>query len=462
MAKNSTSSQRHVAVLAFPFASHAGLLLGLIKRLAKAAPNVSFSFFSTAKSNSSLFSSTKRDDDNGENSNNIKAYDVPDGVPDGYVFGGRPTEDIDLFLKVAPENFKTALEAAERDVGKRVGCIVADAFLWFSGEIAEENGVCWVPVWTSAAGSLSVHFYTELIRQTVGTVDDMAGREDELVKFIPGFSEVRLGDLPSGIVSGNLESPFSIMLYKMGQILPRANALPINSFEELDPPINEDLKSKFKNVLNVGPSNLTSPPPLANTSDVHGCIPWLDRQKPGSVVYIGFGTVATPPPHELNALAEALETSNTPFLWSLKDSFISSLPGGFLERTSEVGKIVPWAPQVQVLAHASVGVFINHSGWNSVLESIAAGVPIICRPFFGDHQLNSWMVEKVYQIGLRIEGGSFTKDATMRALELVLSSEKGKRLKEQILIYKELALKAVGPNGSSTKNLEILVELITK
>lgn len=290
----------------------------------------------------------------------------------------------------------------------------------------------------------------------------IAGREDELVKFIPGFSEVRLGDLPSGVVGGDLESPFSIMLYKMGQILPRANVWTINSFEELEPPVNEDLKSKFKNVLNVGPSNLTSPPPLANISDVHGCIPWLDKQKPGSVVYIGFGTVATPPPHELKALAEALEASNTPFLWSLKGNFKSHLPDGFLERANVIGKIVPWAPQVQVLAHHSIGAFVNHSGWISVLESIAAGVPIICRPFFGDHQLNSWMVEKIWKIGVRIEGGSFTKDATTLALELVLSSEKGKKLKEQILTYKELALEAVGPNGNSTKNFEILIEMITK
>ncbi|XP_027073083.2 kaempferol 3-O-beta-D-galactosyltransferase-like [Coffea arabica] len=456
MTNISSSSQKHVAVLAFPFATHAGLLLGLISRLAKAAPNVTFSFLSTAKSNASLFSSSSNIGDD-----NVKAYDVPNGVPDGYVFAGRPMEDIDLFLKVAPENFRRAMEAAERDTRRRVSCVVADAFLWFSSEIAEKKGVSWVPVWTSAAGSLSIHFYTELMRQTLGTGDGIAGREDELVKFIPGFSEVRLGDLPSGVVCGDMESPFSVMLYKMGQTLPRANALPINSFEELDPPVIEDLKSKFKNVLNVGPFNLTSPPPLANISDVHGCIPWLDKQKLGSVVYIGFGTMATPPAHELKALAEALEASNTPFLWSLKDNFKSNLPDGFLERTNVIGKIVPWAPQVQVLAHHSIGAFVNHSGWNSVLESISAGVPIICRPFFGDHQLNSWMVEKIWKIGVRIEGGSFTKDATALALELVLSSAKGKKLKEHILTYKELALKAVGPNGRSTKNFEILVEMIT-
>lgn len=446
--------EKHVAVLAFPFATHPGLLLGLLRRLAKAAPGVTFSFFNTAKSNASLFSVGLM-----SGFENIGAFDVPDGVPEGYVFLGKPQEDIDLFLEVAEENFKKGVKEAEKVIGMRVSCVMADAFLWFSAEISSELGVPWIPVWTSGADALSVHVYTELIRQTVGLIHD--GREDDILRFVPGFSELRLGDLPTGVVFGKLESPFSVMLYKMGQTLHRADALPMNSFEELDPPIVEDLRSKFKNVLNVGPFNLTSPPPTANLPDTYDCIPWLDKRGKRTVAYIGFGTVATPPPDELKALAEALEATNTPFIWSLKDNMKPHLPDGFLERTSEMGKIVAWAPQVQILGHESVGVFLNHCGWNSVMESITAGVPIIVRPFFGDHQLNTWMVEKVWKIGVRIEGGCFTKDSTVRALDLVLKQEQGKKLKDQIVFYEKLAFQAVEPNGSSTMNFESLVQIIS-
>uniref|UniRef100_A0A5B7A6L9 Glycosyltransferase n=1 Tax=Davidia involucrata TaxID=16924 RepID=A0A5B7A6L9_DAVIN len=451
MSTINSSPERHVAAFAFPFSSHAGLLLGLVRRLAAAAPDVSFSFFSTPESNRSLFSVATPD--------NIKAYDVPNGVPEGHVFSGKPQEDINLFLKVAPENFKRGVEVAEADTGRRISCLMADAFLWFSGDLAHDMHVPWVPLWTSGACSLSVHVYTDLIRQTIG-IRDIAGRENEILKFIPGFSALRLGDLPSGVLFGNLESPFSIMLHKMGQALPRATAVPINSFQGLDPAITKDLKSKFRYFLNVGPVNLTSPPPSSNL-DEHGCIPWLDKHKATSVAYIGFGTVATPPPHELVALAEALETSGTPFIWSLKDNLKHHLPEGFLERTNGNGKIVPWAPQIQVLAHASTGVFITHCGWNSVLESIAAAVPMIGRPFFGDHQLNTWMVENVWGIGVRVEDGVFTKSGTLRAMKLIFSHEKGKKLKEQIQVVKELALKAVGPNGSSTEDFKTLLEVVT-
>ncbi|XP_059636915.1 anthocyanidin 3-O-galactosyltransferase F3GT1-like [Cornus florida] len=448
---NSSPKNQHVAVLAFPFSTHAGPLLGLVRRLADAAPDVTFSFFSTTKSNQPLFSVPTPD--------NIIAYDVSDGVPEGYVFSGKPQEEIELFLKVAPENFRRGVEAAEADTERRISSLLVDCFLWFAAEMAVEMRVPWLPLWTSGACSLSVHFYTDLIRQTVGTTD-VAGRENEILSFIPGFSAVRLGDLPSGVLFGNLESPFSIMLHKMGQALSRATAITINSFEDLDPTLIKDLKSKFPKFLNVGPFNLTSPPPRSNT-DEHGCLAWLDKQKAKSVAYIGFGTVATPSPKEIVALAEALEASGTPFIWSLRDNMTSHLPKGFLKRNSETGKVVPWAPQVQVLAHASTGVLITHCGWNSVLESIAAGVPMIGRPFFGDQPLNIWMVENEWQIGLRVEGGIFTKSGTMRALEVIFSNEEGKKLKERIGVYRDLALKAVGPNGSSTENFKTLLKVVT-
>lgn len=164
---------------------------------------------------------------------------------------------------------------------------------------------------------------------------------------------------------------------------------------------------------------------------------------------------------QIAALAEALEATGTPFLWSLKVNLQEFFPKGFVQRTSELGKIVSWAPQEQVLAHSSVGVHVTHCGSNSVFESIVAGVPLIGRPFFANQHLNAWMVESVWKIGVRLEGGVFTKSGTMSALELVLSHEKGKELREQIGKFKELILKAVGPEGSSTQNINTLLEVVT-
>ncbi|KAF5804735.1 putative UDP-glucuronosyl/UDP-glucosyltransferase, UDP-glycosyltransferase family [Helianthus annuus] len=444
---------RHVAVFAFPFASHPQLLLTLVQRLAAATPTVVFSFFSTERTNRGLFSERGCD--------NILRYDVSDGLPEGYVLPGKLHEDINYFLAVAEKEFKRGVQVAEKDVGMKINCLVVDAFLWFSADLAEELKVPWVALWTAGACSLSAHIYTDLIREKYAELKGSAGLNDEIVDLIPGFTSIRLGDLPSGVILGDLDSPFATMPHRMGRTLTKATAVLINSFQELDPGLTKNLSSMCNNFLNIGPFNLVSSP---SKQDEFSCITWLDNQKPGSVAYISFGTKFSPPPHELVALAEALEATKTPFLWSINKDSERHFPLGFLETTTAngLGKIVPWAPQVQVLEHVAIGVFVTHSGWNSVLESIGAGVPMICRPFIGDQPINTWMVERVWGIGVRIEGGNFTKLGTCHALEQVLSADaSSKGRKERIGALKDHAHKAVGPNGSSIQNFNTLVGVVT-
>lgn len=451
-----TAPERHVAVYAFPFTSHPSLILTLVRRLASASPTVVFSFFNTAKSNQTLFQ------DSG--CHNIRPYDVSDGSPEDYVSGGKQEEEVNMFLAVAEDEFRRCIKVAEADIGLKISCMVVDAFIWFAGDLAEEMNIPWVALWAAGACSLTAHFHTDLIRKRIAELKGAVGPEDEIVDLIPGFSTVRPGDLPSGILFGNLESPFSTMLHKMARTLTKATVVTLNSFKELDPDVTKDLSSKFNNFLNIGPFNLISKQKPPSKFDEFSCISWLDSQQPRSVAYISFGTVCRPPPHELVALAEALDETKTPFLWSINDDSKMHLPEGFLERRSAngTGKVVPWAPQVQVLEHFAIGVYVMHGGWNSVLESIGAGVPMICRPFFADNLLNSWMVEKVWGIGVRIQGGSFTKHGTRCALEQVLSLDgSSKRLKDRIETLKYLAHKAVGPYGSSDQDFKTLVDVIT-
>ncbi|KAL6958019.1 Hexosyltransferase [Sarracenia purpurea var. burkii] len=150
-----TDEERHVVVFAFPIASHPGNLLGLVRRLAAVVPAVTFSFCCTEKANGPLFSVPIPE-------KNINSYDVHD------VSSGISQEEVEWFLEVAEERFKAAMRAAEMETGKRISCILSDPFMWFSGDVAAEMGVPWVATWTMAASSLSLHFYADLIRKTVG------------------------------------------------------------------------------------------------------------------------------------------------------------------------------------------------------------------------------------------------------------------------------------------------------
>nr|DAD42525.1 TPA_asm: hypothetical protein HUJ06_000755 [Nelumbo nucifera] len=446
----------HIAVMAFPFGTHAAPLLNITRRLAAAAPEATFSFFGTAESNRSVFPSSG---DALLLLHNVKAYNISDAIPEGYHFTGRHQESIELFLEATPGNFKEGFERAVAETGKNITCVLSDAFLWFAADMADELGVPWVPFWTSTLSSLSTHFYTDLIRHRIGvSLNGIADREDEQLDFIPGMSKYRLWDLQEGILIGNLESPFNRMLHRMGQMLPRAAAVFINSFEELEPATMEDMKSKLKKCFTVGPFTILAPPPSG--PDETGCLAWLDRQKPRSVVYLGFGSVITPRPPELTVLAEGLEASGAPFLWSIGDNVKAQLPVGFIERTQDRGMLVSWAPQRRVLDHAAVAVFISHGGWNSVVESISSAVPLICRPFFGDQRLNARLVSGVWGIGVTIRGGVFTREGLMDALDLILSKDEGKKMREEGGTLRELARKAVGPEGSSTLYFNALLEIV--
>ncbi|XP_062109253.1 anthocyanidin 3-O-glucosyltransferase 7-like [Humulus lupulus] len=443
------AAHSHVAVVAFPFGTHVAPLLSIVRRLAAASsPETIFSFFSTAHSNNTIFT-TK------DTNVKVKPYDVWDGIPEGHTFTRGREEPIELFMKAAPQSLRLGMDKAVAETGKEVTCLVTDAFFWFGGDMARQMGVPWVPFWASGSHALSAHLNTDLIRHHYMSHQ---GSGNELLSFIPGMSQIKLQDLPEGVVFGDLKSYFPTMLHQMGLMLQSATAVLINSFEELDKAITDDLKSKFHKVLNVGPSNLLSPPPPPQ--DENSCLPWLDKQEATSVAYISFGSMAVPPKDELVAIAEALESSGVPFIWSLKDIAKANLPKGFLEKTKTHGKVVAWAPQMSILCHRSVGVFVSHCGWNSLFESVVGGVPMICRPFFGDHRLNGWLVEELWGIGIKIEGGVLTKHGMESCFDAVLSQEKGKKMREKVQVVKELVTKAVGAGGSSAENLKELLRVI--
>lgn len=167
MAEINDSQQLHIAALTFPFGTHAAPLLALLRLLATSLPPTTIlSFLSTEKSNTQIF--TNKVDPSGT----ITAYNVWDGIPEeaveGQVFRGNVQAGAEFFLKAVPGNFKKAMREAETESGVKISCILSDAFLWFSGDLAAEMGVPWVAFWTAGSCALSVHMYTDEIRNMLG------------------------------------------------------------------------------------------------------------------------------------------------------------------------------------------------------------------------------------------------------------------------------------------------------
>ncbi|KAJ3695723.1 hypothetical protein LUZ60_001100 [Juncus effusus] len=455
--ESTTLSPPHVAFAAFPFGTHAAPLFCLARALASLSPSSHFSFFSTNRSLVSLqrvFSSVP---------SNIQFITISDGLQDGAPDGIEA--QVGLFLKSFKQSLHEGLKAAELARCTKVNCVVSDAFLWRAGDLADELELKWVSVWTGGPQGLSAHLHADLIRETVGVGHEaVKSYGDKTLDFVPGLSHHRACDLQEGVIIGDLNSPFSNMLDRMAHRIPNSNAVVLNTIQDLDPTIDTAFTDKFVNYVPVGPFHLLGQSELNSEpcNDPHGCLQWLDQHPKSSVAYISFGTVMTPPPSEILELAKGLEVSCTPFLWSMNERAQSLLPPGFIDRSKESGKgkIVTWAPQSDVLGHNTVGLFVSHCGWNSVMESIVGGVPMVCRPFFADQMVNARAISHVWKFGVSLDGGVFTEEGVVRAFDVVLNGEDGRRMRVQARKLKGMAIAAIETNGTSMENLKKLLKIV--
>jgi UDP-N-acetylglucosamine:LPS N-acetylglucosamine transferase len=193
----------------------------------------------------------------------------------------------------------------------------------------------------------------------------------------------------------------------------------------------------------------------------HECLAWLDEQPEESVVFLCFGSAGSVNHSEeqLKEIAVGLERSSHRFLWVVRappgdnPDLHKLLPEGFLERTKGRGIVVKkWAPQVDVLHHKATGAFVTHCGWNSVLEGITAGVPMLCWPLYAEQKMNKVFMVEEAGIGVEVVGWQqeLVKAEEVEAkVRLVLESEEGENLRARVTAHKEAAAAAWKNGGSS-------------
>ncbi|CAJ1948892.1 unnamed protein product [Sphenostylis stenocarpa] len=184
---------------------------------------------------------------------------------------------------------------------------------------------------------------------------------------------------------------------------------------------------------------------------------------------------------QINELACGLELSNHKFLWVVRapnnadnSVYLSEqkwvdpvqfLPSGFLERTKEQGVFIPsWAPQIEVLRHSSVGGFLTHCGWNSTLESVVHGVPLITWPLFAEQRMNAVVLCEGLKVGVRprvSENGLVEREEIVEVIKYLMEGEEGRQMGKRMKELAVSATNALKEDGSSTKTLSELAQLWT-
>ncbi|KAK6136025.1 hypothetical protein DH2020_030235 [Rehmannia glutinosa] len=116
-----------------------------------------------------------------------------------------------------------------------------------------------------------------------------------------------------------------------------------------------------------------------------------------STIFASFGSEYFLSENEIEQIACGLELSEVNFVWALRFpigeniNIHEKLPLGFLERVGERGMVVEgWAPQRRILSHPSVGGFLSHCGWSSVMEGIYWASCVVAADEFGPGQMRGW------------------------------------------------------------------------
>ncbi|XP_055812020.1 UDP-glycosyltransferase 75C1-like [Solanum dulcamara] len=188
---------------------------------------------------------------------------------------------------------------------------------------------------------------------------------------------------------------------------------------------------------------------------------WLDSKAKGSVIYIAFGSYSEISSQLMEEIGQGLLKCGRPFLWVIRKGKNGEQLKEKLSCKDELekqGKIVSWCSQVEVLKHPSVGCFLTHCGWNSTLESIASGMPIVACPIWSDQVCNAKLIQDVWRNGIRVnegESGVVERDEFERCIEIAMGDgEEGEQLRKNAKKWKDLAKEAMKENGSSIVNLK--------
>ncbi|XP_048434273.1 7-deoxyloganetin glucosyltransferase-like [Pyrus x bretschneideri] len=409
---------------------------------------------------------------------------IQDGLSDS---DGDTTQDLTLLVDtIRKQNFLAPfhdlLNALNNDAittsnNPPVTCIVSDGFMSTSTiTAAEEIGVPIVLFYTIAASSfMGLLQCRALIENGLAPLKEESyltnGYLDKVIDWIPGMKDIRLKDLPTFIRTTN---PDDIMFNFMMELTDRvreASAVILHTFDALERDVLDALSSMLPLVYPIGPLQLhldQIPEHPLNIGyslwkEETECLQWLNTREPNSVVYVNFGSVIVTTSEQLVEFCWGLANSKLPFFWVIRPDLVNGesdiLPPEFVAETKERSLMASWCPQEQVLNHPSVGGFLTHSGWNSTIESLTAGVPMLCWPFFFDQQMDCRYSCNEWGIGMEISN-DVKRDEVEKLVRELMDGEKGKKMKNRVVEWKEHAEEATSPHGSSSKNLDNLVNQV--
>ncbi|KAJ1278265.1 hypothetical protein BS78_04G066600 [Paspalum vaginatum] len=455
------STPPHLLMICFPGQGHVNPMLRLAKRIAAKGLLVTFSSLSTLGEKLAASSGVSAGGDGvAVGRGRVRFEFMDDGAP-----AGPELDDLMRHLATVGPRAFAALLARQAGAGRPVACVVVNPFMPWAMDVAAAAGVPSAVLWVQSCAVFSLYHHS------VHGLVEFPREDDPGARFqLPGLPPMSVADVPSFLLPSN---PFKLLadtIVAQFRAMGRAEWVLVNSFAELEADALAALPGvtpRPQELIPVGP--LVE---LAGVDDQPGlqgdlmkaageCVGWLDAQPARSVVYASVGSVVVLTAEEVAEMAHGLASTGRPFLWVVRPDTQPLLPDGFLGAVEGRGTVVPWSPQERVLAHPSTACFLTHCGWNSTLETVAAGVPVVAFPQWGDQCTDARFLVEDLGMGARLRS-PLRRDAVRDAVEAVVAGPRAGAMLASARRWGAAARAAVAPGGSSDRHVQAFVDEVAR
>jgi hypothetical protein len=469
----SSPQQQHFLFVTIPMQGHINPARRLAARVMAMYPGARVTFCTAVSGHRRLFPSLASPDAEAVDSTGVLHIPYSDGFDDGYNPAVHGADTYKARARAAGRATLSAVVARLAARGRSVTCVVYTFLAGWVSEVARAHGVPAALYWIQPAAVFAV-YYRYFHGHDAALAAACANGAEPV--HLPGLPPLGPDALPSVVSITSPEHPRYALLDMLRDLFVALDEhkpckVLVNTFDALEA---EALRAVPEFELTaVGPvmtDDEASPSgwDLLRPHDATAYMEWLDAKPARSVLYVSFGSFLSMSTRQVEEMRRGLEATGRPYMWVARVADAGSNheadSSGGTGEGHQLGLVVEWCDQVRVLSHPAVGCFVTHCGWNSTLESVTCGVPMVAVPQWTDQPTVAWLVQAHMGAGVRarVDGEGVVEHGELQqCVELVMGDgEAAAMVRTQAALWRDRATEAVACGGTSERNLRAFASVL--